>query len=100
MREFRSKMKSSSATSGASYEKVVRGKLTFKGDSRPRPVAKTSSASTTGKKRPAEPISEQADVQIEIRNGTGRITSSGTSVHGHSTEFMKQLSVGKELFTF
>lgn len=32
--------------------------------------------------------------EIIILNGTGRITSSGTTVHGHNAEFMNQLKVG------
>ncbi len=31
---------------------------------------------------------------MEIQQGIGRITSSSTTVQGHFTEFMKQLSVG------
>lgn len=39
-------------------------------------------------------ISSQNHEEVQLQNGIGRITSSGTTVQGHYTEFMKQLSVG------
>lgn len=38
--------------------------------------------------------SKIAENDIQIQTGTGRITSSGTTIHGHYTDFMSQLSVG------
>lgn len=57
----------------------------------------TNIASLLGKRKSA-PISENTDQteaknEIEILAGTGRITSSGSTIHGHDTQFMSQLSV-------
>lgn len=76
----------------SAYSGVVKGKLSFKGD---------KGAVKVVKKRPleSEPIAEKAAKPTEVEEikivpGTGRITSSGTTVHGHYTEFMNQLSPG------
>jgi hypothetical protein len=37
---------------------------------------------------------EEVSNEIVVLNGTGRITSSGTTIHGHNTEFMNQLKNG------
>lgn len=54
--------------------------------------------SITGTKRPRaeekEEKEESEPVEVQVVTGTGRLTSSGTTIHGHYTEFMKQLSVG------
>ena len=77
----------------SAYSGVVRGKLSFKGDksvpkiTKKRPVEQQASTDTE--------IKRNAEVEeIKILPGTGRITSSGTTVHGHYTEFMNQLSPG------
>lgn len=49
----------------------------------------------SGSKRPRdETTAEAEEIPMEVLPGTGRITSSGTVVQGHFTEFMRQLSVG------
>lgn len=91
----------------SSYSHVVRGKLSFKGEKPKAPKAtssassSSSSANITGNKRArdSDEISssqQQSDdvPEIQILTGVGRITSSGTVIHGHFTEFMRQLSVG------
>mmetsp|Transcript_37003 Transcript_37003/g.37655 ORF Transcript_37003/g.37655 Transcript_37003/m.37655 type:complete len:214 (-) Transcript_37003:86-727(-) len=81
-------------------DKVVKKKLVFKGDaskSKKRKLGKTSMSPslsqepgmTCGKEEEEEPSEE-----IKIEAGIGRITSSGTTVHGHETKFMDQLSPG------
>lgn len=42
--------------------------------------------------RPGE--STSGDNEVQIQTGIGRITSSGTTIQGHYTDFMKQLHVG------
>mmetsp|Transcript_11821 Transcript_11821/g.16270 ORF Transcript_11821/g.16270 Transcript_11821/m.16270 type:complete len:214 (-) Transcript_11821:1411-2052(-) len=81
--------------------KVIRKKLTFKGDTK-----KNVSKSITKKRplndekleaieAPAEAQAEEnEDDEIKILQGTGRLTSSGTTIQGHYTEFMNQLSPG------
>ncbi len=98
-------MSSSGKTSGGagSYDKVVRGKLTFKGEKPKSAHSLKSSNSGTKRSRDGDgriPVEsknsdeDQDEPTIEILPGIGRITSSGTVIHGHFTEFMKQLSVG------
>lgn len=93
----------------SSYGNVVRGKLSFKGE-KPKAVksstssgtssAAASSSSISGTKRSRESTDDDSreaqgePPQITILQGVGRITSSGTVVHGHFTEFMRQLKVG------
>jgi hypothetical protein len=49
------------------------------------------------KKRGHDDIEDSAEPKIEILPGVGRITSSGTVIQGHYTEFMRQLNVGDAL---
>ena len=83
-----------------SYNKVVKSKLSFKGSSGKLPgtgkgvkrrLDSSSTASSAGKDE-FEPtgVSEERG-EINIENGIGRITSSGTTVHGHETKFMDQV---------
>lgn len=69
--------------------KAVGGRLKFKGESKKRKQRdKGNYCNET-----AETVTEEMhDVKILI--GNGRITSSGTTIHGHETAFMDQLSVG------
>lgn len=79
--------------SSSSYSGVVRGKLSFKGDKSVVKVAKKRPIES--EEKPAEKAVKSAEVEeIKIVPGTGRITSSGTTVHGHYTEFMNQLTPG------
>lgn len=104
-------------SSETAYKKVVRAKLSFKGD---QPSRKTSSnkpshSSSESNSERYKTINnyntyfdlcfmcrsakrsrsdEENEQQVEISNGTGRFTSSGTTIHGHFTEFVSQLSVG------
>lgn len=50
--------------------------------------------SSESKKKASIEEEEKKPFEIEIKLGTGRITSSGTAIHGQFTEFMSQLSVG------
>lgn len=81
-------------SSNAAY-KAVKGKLKFKGDNG-KSITKKSTSSSSSTAPSAMPSESNAneDQEIVVRTGTGRITSSGTTVHGHGTEFMSQLSVG------
>lgn len=38
--------------------------------------------------------------EIVILNGTGRITSSSTTIHGHGTKFIEELSPGDAIIVF
>jgi hypothetical protein len=38
--------------------------------------------------------------EIVILNGTGRMTSSGTTIQGHSTKFLEELSPGDAIIIF
>ncbi len=59
-----------------------------------RITAPSSSAQYSGSR---EQHSIDEAQEVKVLNGIGRITSSGTTVHGHGTEFMSQLSVGDAL---
>ena len=39
-------------------------------------------------------LDDNEEEEIKIMQGTGRLTSSGTTIQGHYTEFMNQLSPG------
>lgn len=78
-----------------SYAGVVKGKLTFKGDSSKTVKSKKRSADSDDPKVSTVELKTNDDSgEIKILSGTGRITSSGTTVHGHYTEFMNQLTPG------
>ena len=81
-------------------------KLVFKGDKsgekRQKVLSTTlslsSSSSSSSTKAPAAPAkSHTNEDQIELRNGTGKITSSGTTIQGSFTVFQDELSVGDAL---
>ena len=77
----------------SSFEKVVKSKLKFKG-------SLGSSVPSSGRKRrlhlteETSPSPAPETPAIRVEAGSGRITSSGTTVHGHETRFMDELSVG------
>lgn len=80
--------------------KVVTSKLSFKGQ--PAGKLATLKARPQGEKRKVSRITSSDDEKTEANNedeikviqGTGRITSSSTTVHGQYTVFMDELSVG------
>ena len=77
----------------SSYSGVVKGKLSFKGD---KSALKKRKVIADDERMTSDEVSQKTESSIEIRilPGTGRLTSSGTTVHGHYTEFMNQLSPG------
>lgn len=80
--------------SSSSYKKVVTSKLSFKGSSK----AASSSVGVKRKIAEDETVSSTAHsaaaATISVEKGIGRITSSGTTIQGHESRFMDQLSVG------
>ena len=80
------------------YKKVVGGKLSFKGDSAKPKKLKVKKRKHDGEVEPdavarvGEGESELEEIKILV--GAGRISSSGTTIHGHETKFMNELSVG------
>lgn len=84
----------------ASYSKTVKKKLIFKGDSGSVKVKKVKKPASDITVHMPPPVTASAEAEPEpgdefkILSGTGRFTSSGTTVHGSGTEFMAQLSVG------
>lgn len=76
------------------YSKIIKGKLSFKGENR------SNSKSAGKRKLPSRESevdphqAEEPEFVAEEKQGIGRITSSGTSVHGHFTDFMQQLTPG------
>lgn len=103
-------------SSSSAYGRVVKGKLSFKGQK--KAVKSSGSSGSSGGKQSrggtaeaqirrdaagTEAVSaegggpraeEQQEEELVERQGTGRITSSGTTVYGHFTEFAAQLSPG------
>ena len=61
--------------------------------SRDKAVKRKRDTSTPKSSETASAVIDEADL-LKEHNGTGRITSSGTTVHGSFTEFMSQLSPG------
>jgi len=85
----------------SAYEKTVKKKLLFKGDSGKMKKRKVQTDGGEGysnvadAKDASEYINENSEQEeVKILSGTGRITSSGTTIHGHDTKFMTQLSAG------
>eukprot|EP00981_Chlorochromonas_danica_P002891 scaffold583_cov244-Ochromonas_danica.AAC.1 len=83
--------------------KVVKGKLKFKGDSKKGPLVPKKTTDTTSRNNPSghcedipviDSLNQSIEEEVVVRNGSGRITTSGTTVHGHDTHFMNDLSVG------
>ena len=81
-----------------------KSKLVFKGDKggqapkrqRVHSSKDSHSFSSSAAAASSTPITSSDD-HIELRNGTGRITSSGTTIHGSFTVFQDELSVGDAL---
>ena len=70
--------------------KVVKKKLLFNGDSGIRPKRKEKR-----KIDEVDPINQnEEDEEIKILQGTGRFTSSSTTIHGNFTLFMEELEPG------
>ena len=87
--------------SDKAYSRVKSSKLMFKGASKPKKVTKTRqpSADEAGfAHRTTEDVvegeEEEEEEQIRILSGSGRITSSGTTIFGHETRFSSELAVG------
>ena len=81
----------------ASFDKVVKSKLKFKGSTTSKGPSTSSSKKRSFESIEASPAAQSQDSAshgIRVLPGEGRITSSGTTVHGHETKFMDQLSVG------
>eukprot|EP01031_Cornospumella_fuschlensis_P029331 gene29331-35407_t len=74
--------------------KAVKGKLKFKGDSKSISTVKKSSTSEIKRTSSSSDAAAPKEFEVSVQNGTGRITSSGTTIHGHGTDFMAQLSNG------
>eukprot|EP01035_Chromulina_nebulosa_P018466 gene18466-24176_t len=80
--------------------RIVTSKLSFKGDSnKPKPIKRkidVIDSKESNKKAINNNINEDQDdnYEVKIQQGTGRITSSGTTIQGHYTTFMDELSPG------
>jgi len=97
---------SSSIVLSKDYNKIIKSKLNFKGNNNKKSSSSSSSSSIAKRKyednddtiknnnNEENKDNEDPTFILEERPGLGRITSSGTTVHGHFTEFMNQLSVG------
>lgn len=89
--------------SSSQHSKIVKSKLTFKGDNHPShkrkihldhsPIIANSSKTNDT----VDSSKNQEDIEIKIQVGTGRITSSATVIHGHYTKFLSELEVGDAL---
>ena len=79
-----------------SYKKAIVGKLAFKG-SAPISKAKKAIVLNNSNNNIAPILGDDDGPEIVLQNGTGRITSSSITVHGHGTKFMDELSVGDAL---
>lgn len=77
--------------------KATKGKLKFKGDSKGPAVKKPKAGPDAI--CPSAPSSSSGPPlqEVVIRQGTGRITSSGSTIQGHATSFMAELAVGDAL---
>ena len=88
--------------SDKAYSRVKSSKLLFKGASKPKKVVKRqpdeaafahqTTDDSSGERGERE--EEEEEEQIRILSGTGRITSSGTTIFGHETRFSNELVVG------
>lgn len=82
-----------------SYNKTNASKLVFKGDKekkikkkRERESENDVSESSDKQQKKVDNVEEENEI-VEIRNGTGRITSSNTTITGHYTKFMDELAI-------
>ena len=95
--------------SDKAYSKAVKGKLSFKGVKMVKKVKRTTEvdkveenstehpseqSSSTDQNDNRSSIENAAPEEIKIVSGTGRMTSSGTTILGHDTLFMSELTHG------
>ena len=85
--------------SDKAYSRVKSSKLMFKGASKPKKVTKRQPDEAEFAHRSTEDVvelevEEEEEEQIRILSGSGRITSSGTTIFGHETRFSSELAVG------
>lgn len=99
----------------SSYNKVVKGKLSFKGsknnvslktkqpagsngNNRSISISSSTISSSTGSSASTSSnctqLLNKEDEPLQIITGTGRMTTSGVTVHGHGTLFIEELGVG------
>jgi hypothetical protein len=92
------------------YSKAVKGKLSFKGakvgikknpkrkfdddNADDHDVKESGQQNTAAENKGATNIEDASADEIKIVSGTGRLTSSGTTILGHGTSFMNELSHG------
>jgi hypothetical protein len=92
------------------YSKAVKGKLSFKGakvgikktlkrkinddDTDDLDVKESGQQNTAAENKGTTNIEDASADEIKIVSGTGRLTSSGTTILGHGTLFMNELSHG------
>jgi hypothetical protein len=80
-----------------SYNRVVKSKLSFKGSSTTTGTKRKATNSFSDETAAVHSTTSSGSAEkpsITIESGVGRITSSGTTVFGHETKFMDQLSPG------
>lgn len=80
----------------SSYGKAIGGKLTFKGGkASDRKKIKRTYDENLKTSDTQSSINDDEDIEeIKVLQGTGRISSSSTTVHGHETSFMSELCPG------
>jgi hypothetical protein len=92
------------------YSKAVKGKLSFKGakvgikknpkrkfdddNADDHDVKESGQQNTAAENKGTTNIEDASADEIKIVSGTGRLTSSGTTILGHGTSFMNELSHG------
>mmetsp|Transcript_18224 Transcript_18224/g.30563 ORF Transcript_18224/g.30563 Transcript_18224/m.30563 type:complete len:219 (-) Transcript_18224:2369-3025(-) len=83
------------------YTKIITGKLSFKGDSSKKikaPKRKREGVSGNvidARNEDTTKVEHPSQLPgLQEHTGTGRITSSGVTIHGHDTDFMSQLTPG------
>ena len=85
-------------SSDKAYSRVKSSKLMFKGASKPKKVIKRQPDEAGFAHRTTEDVAEreeeEEEEQIRILSGSGRVTSSGTTIFGHETLFSNELAVG------
>ena len=86
----------------SSYNRTNASKLVFKGDKKKKKREREQrDDNENNDDEKDEPIKQQkvvddnneVDEVVEIKNGTGRITSSSTTISGHYTKFMDELGI-------
>lgn len=77
---------------------VKKTKLTFKGDKKEKKKKRKISSSTTNDDKDVkEKVEDDEDDVGTIKNGSGTIRSSGSTLYGSDTKFMSELRVGDGL---